>query len=385
MLSPHGCAERRKRLWQHLLPQLDLVLIQDAKHLTYFANLYISPFTFRANDAQALLVMTPDQCVLMADHLLDPHLDATHVDQLIRYAWYDGLTSPGPRHQALIREAVAFLRELRPQQRLNVGLEGFAHPAALLHEWQRQGATITPHFIDKAVRSLRRTKDADEVAILQKSADAAAHAMDSALSFLQPGMSEMQLFQHVTSLAQNAVGEPVLIYGDFASGERTLQGGGPPTHRIVQTGDWVILDFSVVLWNYRADFANSWLVGASPSPEQKRLYNLCLAALAEGEKRLKPGTPCRDVDQTVRDVFRHHGLETFFPHHAGHGIGLSHPEPPFLVPQSSEVLMPGDVVTLEPGLYVPNMGGMRIERNYFISPHGSTCLSPHRLTLSPDE
>ena len=119
---------------------------------------------------------------------------------------------------------------------------------------------------------------------------------------------------------------------------------------------------------------------------QRELCGFCLDALAAGEARLKAGVPAREVDAAVRGSFAAKGLDRFFPSHSGHGIGLSHPEPPFLVPGSDEMLMAGDVVALEPGLYVPGVAGMRFERNYRVTDEGFepavvTVKAGHPVTL----
>jgi Xaa-Pro aminopeptidase len=90
----------------------------------------------------------------------------------------------------------------------------------------------------------------------------------------------------------------------------------------------------------------------------------------------------REVYAAVRDVFRAAGVADFFPHHAGHGIGLAHPEAPFLVRESDETLLAGDVVTLEPGLYADGIGGIRIEHNYLVTQTGFERLSRHEITLT---
>jgi Xaa-Pro aminopeptidase len=87
------------------------------------------------------------------------------------------------------------------------------------------------------------------------------------------------------------------------------------------------------------------------------------------------------VDQAVVGVFARAGMGQYFPHHAGHGLGLTHPEAPFIVRQANETLLAGDVITLEPGLYVPGIGGIRIERNYLITSAGFECLSNHVISL----
>src|SRR5204863_3570191 len=107
----------------------------------------------------------------------------------------------------------------------------------------------------------------------------------------------------------------------------------------------------------------------------------CTAAMAAGEAELRAGAACLTVYQAVRGVFEKQGMAEWFPHHAGHGLGLTHPEAPFLVRHADESLLAGDVVTLEPGLYVPNIGGIRIENNYLITAAGYERLSQHTIAL----
>jgi Xaa-Pro aminopeptidase len=144
----------------------------------------------------------------------------------------------------------------------------------------------------------------------------------------------------------------------------------------------MIVDFSVVLGGYRGDFTNTIVVGGSPKADQQRLYDLCMAAMAAGERELRAGRPCLTVYGAVNDVFDREGMAKYFPHHAGHGLGLTHPEAPYIVREAKETLLAGDVVTLEPGLYVPGVGGIRIERNYLIAEAGYECLSNHHIALS---
>jgi Xaa-Pro aminopeptidase len=142
-----------------------------------------------------------------------------------------------------------------------------------------------------------------------------------------------------------------------------------------------ILDFSVVLQGYRSDFTNTLVVGRDPTADQQNLYDLCMGAMAAGERELRDGASCLTVYQTVRGVFEKAGVAEYFPHHAGHGLGLTHPEAPYFVRGANESLLAGDVVTLEPGLYVPGVGGIRIEHNYLITDRGYERLSNHTIAL----
>jgi Xaa-Pro aminopeptidase len=104
--------------------------------------------------------------------------------------------------------------------------------------------------------------------------------------------------------------------------------------------------------------------------------------MSAGEATLKAGASCQSVYDAVRGALAAAGLADHFPHHAGHGLGLSHPEAPYIVRQSSETLIEGDVVTLEPGLYIDGIGGVRIEHNYLITATGYERLSNHVISLS---
>src|SRR5262249_38731406 len=149
----------------------------------------------------------------------------------------------------------------------------------------------------------------------------------------------------------------VIVYGDFAVSPGPERRGGPPTSRVLQPGDMLILDYSVVIGGYRSDFTNTLVVGGQPNPGQQRLDDLCVEAMAAGEKELRAGAQCLTVYQAVRGVFERAGVAEYFPHHAGHGLGLTHPEAPYFVRHATETLVASDVVTLEPGLYIPGVGG----------------------------
>jgi Xaa-Pro aminopeptidase len=174
---------------------------------------------------------------------------------------------------------------------------------------------------------------------------------------------------------------PVIVYGDFAVSPGSARRGGPPTDRVLKAGDMIILDYSVVIQGYRSDFTNTLVVGGKPNAEQQRLYDLCMAAMAAGEKELRAEAPCLTVYQALRSVFDKAGVADAFPHHAGHGLGITHPEDPYLVRTANQNLLTGDVVTLEPGLYIDGIGGIRIEHNYLITPTGYERLSNHTITL----
>jgi Xaa-Pro aminopeptidase len=195
-------------------------------------------------------------------------------------------------------------------------------------------------------------------------------------------MTELDVYCGINTACIQSAGQAVIVYGDFAVSPGPERRGGPPTSQMLKNGDMLILDYSVVIGGYRSDFTNTLVVGGKPNAEQQRLYDLCVSAMQVGEKELRDQASCLTVYQAVRGVFEKAGMADHFPHHAGHGLGLTHPEAPYFVRQANETLLAGDVVTLEPGLYVPGVGGIRIEHNYLVTRSGFERLSNHVIALT---
>ena len=135
-----------------------------------------------------------------------------------------------------------------------------------------------------------------------------------------------------------------------------------------------------MLNGYRSDFTNTLAVG-TPTSAQQALFDTCVQALRDGEQALRPEASAAEVYRVTSAALESAGYDPL-PHHAGHGLGLGHPEPPILVPLSEDVLHSGDVVTLEPGCYVAGVGGVRVEHNYLITLQGARRLSNHAIQLS---
>jgi Xaa-Pro aminopeptidase len=234
----------------------------------------------------------------------------------------------------------------------------------------------------KTLAAMRRQKDPDEVDLLRRCMRAAEAGHTWARASVTPGITELNVYCGINQACTEAAGHAAVVYGDFAVCPGPERRGGPPTRRRLEAGDMLILDFSVVIGGYRSDFTNTLVVGKEPNPDQRRLYTLCMAALAAGEKALRAGQACLAVYDVVSGVFAKQGVAEHFPHHAGHGLGLTHPEAPFFVRHANETLLAGDVVTLEPGLYVEGIGGIRIEHNYLVTERGYERLSNHTIGLT---
>jgi Xaa-Pro aminopeptidase len=379
MLTATGCKTRRDRLWSRLDPKPDWILISDPQHQMYFANYFQSPFIFRSTNAAAVLILGADgTSILVADNMLRMFTDQAQVDEVVAPTWYRGVESAPHREAQLIRET---LERLKTCDGSRFGVELSQVPAGILEGLREARPKVEVVSVDAVIHGLKRAKDADELEMIRRSMRAGEAGHAAGLEGIHPGMTELEAFLLVQQAAIRDAEDTAIVYGDFVSGPRCEQVGGPPTARIINRGDLVLLDFSVVIGGYRGDFANTFVCGAKPTAEQARLHEACLEAMLAGERLIAAGRPAREIDEAVRASFDSKHLRETFSTHSGHGLGLGHPDPPYLVPESTDVLVAGDVIAIEPGQYVKGVGGMRFERNYLVTETGYEVLSNHTLAI----
>lgn len=393
MLTEVGCVERRARLWGEVPAEYDWLLIADPRHVLYLSNFWVPPLSFSGGERALLLLEREQRATLLADNFTAKSASGKHyVDREEVHPWYDHKHSVINRDVALF-EAVKRIRDKVYGRTGAVESEWLPLAASEIlaadHESHTlRNSTAAPEGKDGSIdlgtliRGLRRKKHPDEIDLLRKCMAATAAGQVRAREVIQAGMTEFDVYRQVHAAALASTGRPAYIYGDFraANAENPKVGGAPTDYRL-QNGDMYILDFSVVLDGYRSDFTNTFVVGGKPTAGQQEMYDTCRKGMAAGEKVLKAGTPAKDVHAAVYNAMQSSPFGATFTHHAGHGIGLAHPEAPILVPESDDILIAGDVITLEPGVYVKGVGGIRIEHNYLITETGYECLSPHTIAL----
>lgn len=392
MLTQAGCMARRARLWEAVPTAYEWLLIADPRHVLYLSNFWIHPLTFSAGERCWLLLERDGKATLLGDNFsLRSRAGDPFVDDEVMVKWYDHKHSVVNRDHSLLKAAELVADRLYGRcgaveaEWLPVGaveLLGLDHEQHSVRLEAKDVSKSGAVDLGTTIRSLRRQKHDDEIALLKECMRAGEAGMQRLREIIRPGISEFEIFCEVQHAAIAAAGRPGLIYGDFrAASPSQPKVGGLPTQHQLQPGEMFTLDYSVVLDGYRSDFTNCMTVG-EPNPKQQHLYDLVSAAQRGGEAVLKAGTRAKDVFNAVNKPILDAGLAANFAHHAGHGIGLAHPEPPILVPESEDVLLAGDVITLEPGLYVEGIGGIRIEHNYLITDTGYERLSNHVISLT---
>ncbi|MCM3637434.1 Xaa-Pro peptidase family protein [Sporosarcina luteola] len=229
------------------------------------------------------------------------------------------------------------------------------------------------------VEKLRMVKNADEIEILQQAAKIADDAFAHICTFIKPGVTELEVSNELEMFMRKQGAASSSFDTIVASGERGALPHGVASDKVIQSGELVTLDFGALYNGYISDITRTVAVG-EPSEKMKEIYEVTLAAQVLALEKIKAGMTGIEADAIARDYIKSKGYGDAFGHSTGHGIGLEVHEGPALSFRSETVLVPNMTVTVEPGIYLPGIGGVRIEDDIIITEDGNV-----RLTHSPKE
>jgi Xaa-Pro aminopeptidase len=210
------------------------------------------------------------------------------------------------------------------------------------------------------VEEIRFRKEPEEIAAIRAAVHLTDEVMSDVLALIEPGMTEHRLAGEIERLQRAKGGERSASEIIVASGPRTSLPHGIATDRVIGAGEPLMVDLGTVVDGYLSDLTRTVHLGPAPD-EFARIYRIVLEAQARAEEGIRPGMTGRDVDALARDHISAAGFGQYFGHSLGHSIGLDNHETPLFSPHDSTVIETGMVMTVEPGIYVPGLGGVRIE------------------------
>lgn len=228
--------------------------------------------------------------------------------------------------------------------------------------------------VSGVVEKLRLIKSDAEIKILKEAAEIADAAFQHILSFIRPGIREIDVANELEFFMRKngAISSSFDII--VASGYRSALPHGVATEKVIEKGEFVTLDFGAYYKGYCSDITRTVAVG-EVSEELRSIYKIVLEAQLRGMTGIKPGMTGREADALTRDYITEKGYGDYFGHSTGHGIGLEVHEGPGLSVRTDTVLEPGMVVTVEPGIYIPGLGGVRIEDDTVVTKDGNESLT----------
>ncbi len=235
---------------------------------------------------------------------------------------------------------------------------------------------------DDLVARLRAVKSADEVDALQRAAAVVDRVVAQVAEAAVPGVTEAELAARCALWLRVAGGDALPFDPLVLAGPRSALPHGHSGQRPLAEGDLLIVDIGVVVDGYCADITRTFVVAAEPDGRQREVFETVRRAQAAGVEAVRAGAPAREVDEAARRVIADAGYGPNFVHRTGHGLGLEVHEPPYLTATSDQPLEAGNVVTVEPGIYVEGWGGVRIEDDLVVREGGADVLTRAPIGLA---
>ncbi len=228
---------------------------------------------------------------------------------------------------------------------------------------------------ENAIASVRMTKDEYELAAMQEAVDVAQRALLAVLPGIRPGITERQLGAELTIEILRAGSSSELPFSPIvAFGANSANPHAKPTDKPLEAGEVILLDWGANVRGYCSDLTRTFVIG-EPDPEMSRIAEVVSQANSKGISAAKPGASASAVDRAARSVIDLAGYGQHFIHRTGHGLGLEAHEDPFIRADNPMILTQGMTFTVEPGIYLPDRGGIRIEDDVMVTLHGGESMS----------
>lgn len=329
--------------------------------------LYLTGLRFHLSERPTLLLLNPrTKPVLILPELELPKLSEKRGSYHLITFGDDPTSWPAVFHRAGIVAALE-------GQEIGIEPVQMRYLEGRLLEESVGGCRLVPRA--ELVNEMRMVKGAREVAAIQKAVQIAQDALEAILPELRVGMSERQVASLlVASLQRSGSGNDLPFTPIVASGPNSANPHAHPGDRELQTGDLVVIDWGASWDGYCSDLTRTFAVG-EVDEEFKRIHSLVEKANAAGREAVVAGRPLSAVDMAARAVITEGGYGPFFTHRTGHGLGMEGHEPPYVYGANTLPMVSGMTFTVEPGIYLTERGGVRVEDNVVVGEEGCVCLS----------
>lgn len=265
-------------------------------------------------------------------------------------------------------------------EKMKIGKLGFEADHTTVSQFQHYQEKLNVDLVttSNVVEGLRIIKTEDELVQMREAANIAEKAFQHLLTFIKPGITERdisaELIYQLQKLgASGCANDPIV-----ASGWRSALPHGRATNKVIENGDMLTLDFGAIYNGYLSDMTRTIAIGDPPA-EMKKIYNIVLETLELTKANARPGLSIKEFDKIARDNIEKHGYGKYFLHGIGHGLGLELHEAPTVA--ANELLEENMVFTVEPGIYISGLGGVRIEDDIVIKKDGIENLTPSNKKL----
>lgn len=340
--------------------KLDAFLIISAANRRYFSG-----FT----GSNGYLIITKNESILITDQ---------------RYTEQAALQAPGFTIVTHGIDAFGTCAEVLEKVNPNrIGYETKRITDFHFRKWQGLQSNIAWIPTEDVGMKLRAVKEPNEIEWIKKSIAIAEKAFLETMKWISIGVTEREIMVELEYQMKKLGSDGVAFDTIVASGKRSSLPHGYPTDKKIELGDPIVIDFGAVYQGYMSDITRTIWVG-EPDQEHQMLFDQVLEAQEAAVLAIKPGMTGMEIDQVHRDVFLRHEIEAYSLRGLGHGVGLEIHEEPRVVMKNTDVIEENMIFTVEPGIYIPDFGGIRTEDMVLVTKEGARVLTslPKRILIS---
>ena len=346
--------------------EADLVAIVPGENMVYFTGLH-----FHLSERPIVALYSAEGLSFIIPELEVTKLENRPDLEARRFQW----TDEGGYYVAF-REAAVALHMVDK----TFGMDG---QTMRVFEWLafKKAGISSKNGLDigRILLNMRAIKAPDEIAMMQKAIEISEAALNVTINWAEPGMTERQIADKLTSeMLERGAQEAAFML--VLTGEKSGLPHGNTGDRVWGEDEFLLIDFGAKYNDYPADITRTFCVG-EPTAQMRAMYDAVYEANKAAREFARPGVTCHDVDRVARRVIEDAGFGEYFIHRLGHGLGLSVHELPDIVSGNQTVLEPGMVFTIEPGVYIPQVGGVRIEDNVVVTEDGLDVLTSYPREL----
>lgn len=348
----------------------DAIMIVPGWNMVYFTGL-----EFHLSERPILAIFTRAGLGIILPKLEQPKLNQRPDLGAQPFAWDDSEGFMGAFERAI--DAL----NLRGK---TIGVDGMT---MRLSEWLALtsiDSSLKPLKVEDDLTRIRARKQPDEIAQMRRAVEISERALAQLLSEIQPGMTEQQIGARLNQLQMELGAHGLAFDSLIQTGPNSASPHGFTTDRVLQRDELLLIDYGCKVNGYPSDITRTFVIG-TPTDEMKRIHEVVLRANEAARAVSRPGVAMGELDRAARDVIEAAGYGAYFTHRTGHGLGLDpHETLPQIAPNFPDVLEPGMTFTIEPGIYISGLGGVRIEDNVLVTDDGLESLTtfPRALTFS---
>lgn len=351
-----------------LLNDADAIALVPGTNMQYFTGL-----EFHLSERPVIALFTRDGLSVIIPQLEMPKLNERPDLAARAFPWSDTDGYVGAFRQALDDLG------LRGK---TLGVDGMTMRVTEWLTFQELDPSLKVRPVERGLIGIRAIKGADEVEAMRRAVQISEAALAKLIHEVEPGMTEREIAARLNELLAEQGGDGLSFDALVQTGPNSANPHGFVTGRPLQTGEFLLIDFGARYNGYPADITRTFCLG-TPTDEMSKIYDIVLRANEAARAAAKPGVQMGDVDKAARDVIEAAGYGEYFTHRTGHGLGLDVHEPiPQIASGVQDVLQPGMAFTIEPGIYLPGVGGVRIEENVVVTETGLDVLTSFPRSLA---